>query len=346
MKPKVFNSFFGIFVFAAAFPLFGSVSTEEITELKYQANKGETDALIALAERYEHGEGVPADRSTALCYYLVALKKDKVNKDLEKRIVSLGGARYLPGAPGRGASGEKHLVELGNGIKISLLKLPAGTFLMGSPESEQEYFSDEKQVEVTLTDAFFLGETEITQAQWNALMEKNPSYARGENLPVECVTWNDAMAFCRMLTARERANGNLPRGMRFSLPTEAQWEYACRAGTTTRFSFGNSADEITLYGNVSAVGNAAKACAVKSFRPNPWGFFDMYGNVSEWCLDSYLRLLRGGENPIETQGSSSKIHRGGSCNSEPRECRSANRSGYPASARNRFLGFRIALIKE
>ncbi|MBQ2731482.1 MAG: formylglycine-generating enzyme family protein [Opitutales bacterium] len=324
---------------------FGAVSPEEISDLKYRANKGETAALVALAERCERGEGVPADKTAALCYYLVALKNDPENKNLQQRITSLGGAKFLPGAPGRGVSGEKHVVDLGNGIKIALIKIPAGTFMMGSPKSEQEYFSDEKQTEVKLTEPFALAESEITQAQWCAVMEKNPSFHQGENFPVECVSWHEALAFCRELTRRERASGKLPRGMKFSLPTEAQWEFACRAGTQTRFSFGDFADEISSYGN-AASGSETKACAVKSFRPNSWGFFDMHGNVSEWCLDSYSRRLPGGENPLSQSRSASKIHRGGSCDSVPHDCRSANRAGLPATSKNRYLGFRVALVKE
>ena len=344
MKKTLFGFWAGLI-----FPCIALANVSASDDLMYRANCGELSAVLELADRYGQGDGVPADKSAALCYYLWALKNGAENPDeLKKRIVSLGGTHYLPDTPEAGFSGEKYVADLGNGLKLELLKLPAGEFLMGSPPGEHGYFSDEKQVNVSLTEDFFLGETEVTQAQWNAVMgekKKNPSHFQGENRPVECVTWGDAFWFCIELTARERAAGRLPNGMRFSLPTEAQWEYACRAGTRTRYFFGDSEEELPRYGNIGKNGDPV-TMPVGSFLPNPWGFYDMHGNVSEWCLDSYDKKLPGGKNPCCVLRNNSCVHRGGSCDSSGDEFRSAARAGYPDDMKNRYLGFRVVLVKS
>lgn len=158
---------------------------------------------------------------------------------------------------------------LGDGVQMEFVPIPAGTFMMGSPENEEARNRDELQVEVSISRDFWLGRTTVTQAQWKAIMGSNPSFF-GEGLekilpvgslgrselteyleyPVECVSWEDAMAFCEKLTERECAAGRLPYNMKFTLPTEAQWEYACRAGTATRFYFGDDEAMLPKFGNV------------------------------------------------------------------------------------------------
>lgn len=314
-----------LFVFFAFFAAFanvsGAVASEELADLKYRANRGETDALVALGECYERGDGVPADRAVALSYYLVAFKKDKGNEDLQARIAVLGGARFLSETGAAVASGKTYVADLGNGTKLELAEIPAGTFLMGS----REYFLDEKQVRVKISEPFFLGKTEITQAQWSAVFEKNPSFFKKASLPVECVTWHEAMAFCEKLTARERRAGRLPKGMKFSLPTEEQWEYACRAGTQTRFCSGETESDLSRVAWWKEnSGETTHEPAQKT--PNAWGLYDMHGNVWEWCANF--------------------ARRGGGWNGTAKDCRAADSYRIVPVTRSRGIGFRVALVKD
>ena len=169
---------------------------------------------------------------------------------------------------------------------IEMVKIPAGSFLMGSPTSEESHFASESpQHEVTL-ETFWMSQSPITQAQWEYVMGTNPSHFKGEGLPVECVSWHDAMEFCRRLSQQT--------GHTYTLPSEAQWEYACRAGTTTPFSFGDTitTDQANYDGNYT-YGNGPKGeyrqqtTPVGMFPPNDWGLHDMHGNVWEWCLDQW-----------------------------------------------------------
>lgn len=308
----------GCFAFFTAFAnVSGATYYEELADLKYRANRGEADALVALGECYEHGDGVPADKPVALSYYLVAFKKDKDNKDLEARIAALGGARFLSETGAAVASGKTYVVDLGNGTKLELAEIPAGTFLMGS--------RDETQVRVKISEPFFLGKTEITQAQWSAAFEKNPSFFKGASLPVECVTWHEAMAFCEKLTARERRAGRLPEGMKFSLPTEEQWEYACRAGTQMRFCSGETESDLSRVAWWKEnSGETTHAPAQK--EPNTWGLYDMHGNVWEWCANF--------------------ARRGGGWNGTAKDCRSADSYRIVPITRSRGIGFRVALVCE
>lgn len=187
-------------------------------------------------------------------------------------------------------------------VKLELLPVLPGTFTMGSRIYKNE-------VRVRITKPFYLGKTEVTQATWKAVMRKNPSYFKGNNFPVECVSWDDAMAFCKKLTEREHAAGRLPRNWRYTLPTEAQWEYACRAGTTTRFCSGNSESALSKVAWWSS-NSDGKVHSVGTRSPNAWGFYDMHGNVWEWCSDWYA-ALRGGKDPAGAQSGSGRVIRGG-----------------------------------
>ncbi len=265
-------------------------------------------------------------------------------------------------------------VPLDNTISMDFVGVSAGTFMMGSPKNEEGRYEDEDQVQVNITKTFYMGKTEVTQAQWKAVMGNNPSYFKGDNLPVECVSWDEAMEFCRKLTDREHSAERLPRGWKYTLPTEAQWEYACRAGTTTRFSFGNSDKELYRYGNfydrsgdtkydaafsekwgispdTSQDDGFVETAPVGRLRPNAWGLYDMHGNVWELCLDYYNPRLAGGENPSRTTPGSGeygsyRVDRGGSWCNRAQDCRSAYRCYYPPGNRFRDLGFRVALVRE
>ena len=179
--------------------------------------------------------------------------------------------------------------------------------------------------EVTLTKGFYLGKYEVTQAQYEAVMNNNPSKFKSENRPVERVSWNDAIEFCDKLTEIERKAGRLPEGMVYSLPTEAQWEYACRADTTTVYSWGDTINS----SNATYRSGSSQTRDVGSHDANPWGFFDMHGNVWEWTADTWGSYPTGAQTDpfnVGTTGSSRAI-RGGSLLTTGRSLRSATRNG-------------------
>ncbi|MDI1337982.1 MAG: SUMF1/EgtB/PvdO family nonheme iron enzyme, partial [Lacunisphaera sp.] len=221
-------------------------------------------------------------------------------------------------------------------LSLVMQPIAPGTFQMGSANGD----ANEKPVtQVPLTKAYWLGKTEVTQAQWAALMGSNPSEFKGDDRPVEQVSWDEAMEYCRKLSARERAAGRLPEGYGYTLPTEAQWEYACRSGTTGDYA-----------GNLDAMGwyesNSGKTThAVGQKQANAWGLADMHGNVWEWCADWYRDHLAGGSVPDPTGAASGafRVFRGGSWGDSANDCRSAGRGGDEPGLRFTFLGFRLAL---
>jgi formylglycine-generating enzyme required for sulfatase activity len=221
-------------------------------------------------------------------------------------------------------------------LQLDLMPIAPGAFQMGSASGGNR---DERPVTlVTLTRPFWLGKTEVTQSQWIAVMGNNPSYLKRDNLPVENVSWTEAMAFCRKLTDRERAAGGLPEGYAYTLPTEAQWEYACRAGTTGDYA--GNLDSMGWY-NGNANGSTKPVGAKQA---NAWGLHDMHGNVYEWCLDWYGNYP--GESVTDPTGppsGTSRVGRGGSMGNFAGSCRSAVRSWFGPDNRVNFLGFRLAL---
>ena len=227
---------------------------------------------------------------------------------------------------------------------LVLQPIAAGTFAMGSPETESGRSGDEGPVtRVTLTKAFWLGKTEVTQREWTAVMGSNPSHFKGGDRPVENVSWDDAVAFCRKLTERERAAGRIPAGFAYTLSTEAQWEYACRAGTTGPFA-GASLDALGWYDANS--GKETKP--VRQKQANAWGLHDMHGNVWEWCADWYADKLPGGSvrDPSGPNSGSNRVNRGGSWGIFASVCRSAIRDGTVPGNRLLNLGFRLALAPQ
>ncbi|HIG30764.1 MAG TPA: formylglycine-generating enzyme family protein [Verrucomicrobiales bacterium] len=177
-----------------------------------------------------------------------------------------------------------------------MVTIPAGTFVMGMPPDEWNDYLDGPQTRVTLNRPFWISKFEVTQGQFTELVSENPSIFQtsGLNVPVEKVAWNDAVEFCRQLTVHHRSSGDLSDDLEYRLPTEAQWEYACRAGTTTRFSFGDDYSESGKYGwyeENSDTGDGLRTHPVGEKLPNPWGLYDMHGNFGlEWqtsrrCVD-------------------------------------------------------------
>ncbi len=256
-------------------------------------------------------------------------------------------------------------------IGLELVYIKPGRFKMGSPKGEAGREDDEDQVDVTLTKGFYLGLTAVTQGQYQALTGRNPSYfcrtgggagrVKGVDtsaFPVEYVSWYDAVEYCNLLSEKEglrpyyalknmerREDGSISSadvqvvgGDGYRLPTEAEWEYACRAGTTTPFAFGNVLDKTNA--NVEYdVGRPTKA---GSYKPNAWGLYDMHGNVWEWCEDWFHKELAGGRDPVNHQQASVRVVRGGSWNDSPQGARSADRDGDAPGYRVSRLGFRVA----
>ncbi len=226
--------------------------------------------------------------------------------------------------------------------------IPPGTFTMGSPSNEQDRFSWEgPQTVVTITKGFWMSQYETTQAEYQSVMGSNPSMFQGDpQRPVEQVSWSDATNYCGKLTDRERAAGRLPAGYVYRLPTEAEWEHACRAGTTTRFSYGDDPGYTSLQAYAWYDANSGgQTHPVGQNRPNAWGLYDMHGNVREWCQDWWTDSLPGGSvaDPQGPTTGSIRVDRGGCWFDFGRYCRTAYRDRSTPDNRNRGLGFRPAL---
>jgi formylglycine-generating enzyme required for sulfatase activity len=231
-----------------------------------------------------------------------------------------------------------------------MVPIPAGTFAMGSNAAGGVPYNGNSSTQpvhqVTLSYSFWMGATEVTQAQYGALMGTNPSNFVGANNPVERVLWSDAQAYCDALTTQQAALGNVPPGYQYRLPTEAEWEYACRAGTTTEFNVGNA-----LFCNQAKFGysyhsnsgcNSSTTVPVASYAPNAWGLYDMHGNVQEWCLDSDAPYSPGAvTNPFVT-GGPYRVLRGGNWTNDSGWCRSAHRA-YGPGGTSSIIGFRVVL---
>ena len=243
-------------------------------------------------------------------------------------------------------------------LPLDLIWIKPGSFMMGSPQEEFERRADETLHRVTLTKGFWLGKYEVTQEQWEAVMGMNPSkfMSAGKRAPVEQVSWEDAVRFCEKVTLLEKEAGRLPGGYVYALPTEAQWEYACRAGTSTPLNSGKDSktrdgtcplmDELAWYGENSQ----GTPRTVGGKKANGWGLFDLHGNVWEWCRDYCTRKEgvmtdtygEGIADPLCKTGIG-RVCRGGGCFSGPGSCWSANRSMEPPTSKNGFIGFRLAL---
>ncbi len=269
------------------------------------------DGLLSLAGSH-HKEGELTAAALALNELLILDPDHAAARELRQRIVS---------------------DRVTNSVGMELVFIPPGEFIMGSPPTELGRDDDERQRTVVIDMGFYMGVTEVTQSQWQVVTESEPSNWKGEQLPVEQVSWEDAVAFCQGLSERE--------GRVYRLPTEAEWEYCCRAGTTTPFAFGMvlSTEQANFDGEYP-YGNAPKGIfrdqtvEVSSFPPNPWGLYDMHGNVWEWCLD-------GGQTDPAVH-----VLRGGSWRNRAKYCRCANRVIDTENSRLSNIGFRVVLESE
>ena len=252
--------------------------------------------------------------------------------------------------------GKEEVIDLGEGVKLDMVLIPSGKFMMGLTKKELEdikvEFQEElkkdgkeqlldavdlimsiqgKQHEVTLTKPFYMGKHEVTQEQWEALMGKNPSTTKGAKLPVTNVSWEDCQEFIKKLNAKTDGG--------YRLPTEAEWDYACRAGTTTAYSFG---DKITPKDANYLDSKIGKPVAVGSYKPNAFGLFDMHGNVWEWCEDWHGEYPFAVTDPKGPATGNRRVIRGGSSGYYGSFARSSNRYYSLPTNRGSLGGFRLA----
>jgi formylglycine-generating enzyme required for sulfatase activity len=250
--------------------------------------------------------------------------------------------------------------DLGNGIALDMVKIPGGTFQMGAVKGEEGASSDEFPQHPVTVKEFWMGKFVVTQEQWKTIvllpkiktvLKESPSRFKGKDLPIEQVSWHEAKEFCDRLSKKT--------GKTFDLPTEAQWEYACRAGTTTPFHFGETITTDVAnfegnytYGKASKGTYREKTIAVDSFAPNAFGLYNMHGNVWEWCLDPWHPNY--GDAPSDDRvwdasndsGSELRLMRGGSWRLNPGGCRSALRSNYVPASQYFNVGFRVVCLSS
>jgi formylglycine-generating enzyme required for sulfatase activity len=266
----------------------------------------------------------------------------------------------------------RDLPKITNIIGMKLVLIPKGTFMMGSPKTEKGRVQDETQHQVTISKDYYLGVTEVTQEQYEKVMGTNPSNFQGNkiegsssNHPVDRVSWEDAVEFCKKLSELPEEKG---AGRVYRLPTEAEWEYACRAGSKTAYSFGDNSRDLGNYawfGNNSGSKELDSAAILKDTpqrymdtlvsarcathpvgekKANAWGLYDMHGNVWEWCSDWYGGYPKGAvSDPVGPIQGSRRVDRGGSWLLEAARCRLAIRFRRLPSVREYDLGFRVAL---
>ena len=258
-----------------------------------------------------------------------------------------------------GAAGEERDIH-----GVRLCWCPSGRFVMGSPPDEPERRPGEDQVEVRITKGFWTAKYEATQGLWRRISGELPGRLTAglparDDLPVGNVNFIEAEDFCRGLTERGRQTGDLPRNWEFRLPTEAQWEYACRAGTTTATAFGNalSSTQANFAGKPYNGGvpgpSLNRATPVGSYPANRWGLHDMHGNVYEWCRDWFHSALPGGADPDlssvrgapNSDGTYSRVRRGGAWPDDGWPCRSAFRLRFPPDSRYDHIGFRVVAVR-
>ena len=287
-------------------------------------------------------------------------KKRHSPKEVASPVSQVNDEKAVAGEPGPDPNLEKS-VDLGNGVTMEFVLIPAGSFYMGSPSSEKGRAGDEGPVRrVQITKPFYMGKYEVTQVQWKAVMGATvrqqrtkaapglPLYGVGSDYPIYWVSWDEAIAFCNKL------------GSGFRLPTEAEWEYACRAGSDTRFHYGDDPNcsqlgqyawyednsvnaELAWYEYEDDRGRTAHHVGRK--KPNAWGLYDTHGNLAEWCADwranSYKNMTN--VDPTGPSNGKSRVIRGGGWHEAPERCRSAVRFFAPPDHGHAFIGFRIVL---
>ncbi len=290
--------------------------------------------------------------------------------------VKLAGANPVSGeaenhVPSRNSSTSQSVIAFAGSVAGEMKELsaemrfrwcPAGQYTMGTPGATDS----ESPVNVVLSRGFWQGETVVTQRLWQSLIgmrpwQDKPKVSHHEDSPATYISYHDAVRYCEALTSVERNAGRLPAGWVCVLPTEAQWEYACRAGTSTKFSFGDSESRLDEFGwyarrswldrfgrilNAGRTSSGKYAHRVGLKKPNDWGIRDMHGNVWEWCSDWYCDTLPGGCDPVGPQSGERRVNRGGSWSGLAEYCRAADRGSCSPDGSTSDLGFRIAIVES
>jgi formylglycine-generating enzyme required for sulfatase activity len=263
--------------------------------------------------------------------------------------LQLPASPYLWADKSAPATGQRFYRAAAMEAPTNMVFIPPGTFRMGSPTNEVDRYNwEEPQTDVIISRGYWMGKYEVTQGEYLAVMGSNPSNYTGDtNRPVEMVNWYDATNYCATLTQQERAAGRIGTNSVYRLPTEAEWEYACRAETSTRFSYGDDPGYTNLTDYAWYWDNTTHPVGQK--LPNPWGLYDMHGNVFEWCqdwFDTYPGGIaldpQGPAIPSATWGSL-RVIRGGDWHNYAADCRSAYRYAYDPDGGNGDLGFRVVL---
>ncbi|BAY41481.1 hypothetical protein NIES2111_58770 (plasmid) [Nostoc sp. NIES-2111] len=234
--------------------------------------------------------------------------------------------------------------DLGNGVTLEMVAIPSGSFFMGSPATKQEQDSSEEPLHQVNIPSFFMGKYEVTQAQYQAIMGSNPSHFKGKSRPVEQVSWNDAIEFCKRLSQKT--------GRSYRLPSEAEWEYACRAGTSTPFYFGETItgdlvnyNATAIYASESTGQFRGQTIPVGQFPPNTFGLYDMHGNVWEWCQDTWNHNYNGapidGSAWVNAYHAQNRLLRGGSWVDFAEVCRCPYRASLNPDGSFFYIGFRV-----
>jgi formylglycine-generating enzyme required for sulfatase activity len=299
--------------------------------------KNQTQRLINhRARRHRRGEAMVWVVSAVLLLSVMALSLLYV----QRRIRRLGSRPVV--AQLNGPTGT---LDLGNGVKLELIRIPAGEFVMGSPDEEPDHdISESPQHKVVIGRPFYMGKFEVTQNQWGVIRQASSRANIGPLFPADGVSWTDATRWCEEMSKRLK--------VQVRLPTEAEWEYACRAGTTTAYAFGPKLSAKDASFNSSDEARKRKTMPVGSFKPNAWGLYDMHGNVWEWCQDTlqgdYENAPKTDAAWIDPQTPYNRVRRGGSWADDAANLRSAVRWGAAASEkepelRNDQVGFRVVV---
>jgi formylglycine-generating enzyme required for sulfatase activity len=297
--------------------------------IAYAIEDCEKSAMWAQMRGYIDKAYTVVDRDS--CGQLIGLDEDVVNKriaylDLKKRKFPFK------------AQERDWMADLGNNVFMDFIRVESGSFEMGSGWSGEK--NEKPRHKVNISKSYWLSKTEVTQEAYRQIMRENPSRFKGEDLPVESISWQDAIEFCRRLTKKERESGRISTDYIYVLPTEAQWEYACRAGSGGKYS--GEIEELAWY----SANSKAQTQGVASLGRNKWGFYDMHGNVWEWCLDFAGNYQEGTfKDPAFTEPNGRHIIRGGSWNAEEENCRSASRLSVSLDDKYAFIGFRPALVR-
>ncbi len=321
MCPQIVDRSWILALFFSLMAGCGGAATEETSGALTSRNDGKAPAS---------GSGEPGGISTGPDNLLNAKPLDEI---------SLASDTTLQSTPVAAGAAAGDVCELSS-LNIKFCWCPAGIFQMGSDANDPAHLLNESQFEVALSKGFWLQQTEVTQRQYEALMGVNPSYFKGETLPVDSVNWTEANNFCNRLSnlPSEKAAGNLYR-----LPTEAEWEYACRAGSTSTFCFGDDEAQLEEYAWFQK--NSAQTTHPTGVKlPNAWGLHDMHGNVMEWCSDLFGNYPSGSvKDPTGANSGLLRSIRGGSWFFVPLYARSSHRDAYAAAVRYVGLGFRIVI---